>query len=80
MARKFQSDDVVIHGDGGEAIIERVGDRRLYLLAWRDRASRRWRMGPGALPLERLDIVRHPDPDRVLAEFTAWRLMGNGGD
>lgn len=75
---RFRAGDVVSYSTSGEAIVDRVdknGD--LHLLAWRtalDPAC--WIVGGGMLGSW---VEPHPNPDRVLADYTAWRLT-HGGD
>lgn len=74
----IKAGDVVIYSSGrGEAIVDYVdiADSRAALVAWRDIGHpNNWIGSRGSGRLDVFTLTLHPQPDRVLAEYTAWRL------
>lgn len=72
---RFKPGDVIRYNTSGEAIIESVESDHYILLAWRDNASpEKWVCMKNGILHFTNKLRPHPEADRVLAEFTAWRL------
>jgi hypothetical protein len=74
----FKLGDVIRYGisKNVEAIVSRDHDKDIGVCAWRAVGSRQWQT-PMVIECPKLDhrlCEPHPDADRVLAEYTAWRL------
>lgn len=77
MTNKFKEFDVVYYLDRkGEAIVSRQRDDRVHFYAFRGRhGSGIWYHDGKGCPSVPTNVVEpHDDPDRILADFTAWRL------
>lgn len=79
MTNKFKEFDVVYYMDRrGEAIVFQERNDHVHFYAFRSRTpdiSDGWYHDGKGWPSVRTNVVEpHDDPDRILADFAAWRL------